>query len=114
MSEITIQEVQDFLLKNKFHLKPNQREVSFPVIKRIHTRLQKGKIFSPIKVSDDKIIDGHHRFICLSILGINIEEVAGGINLSFKNNFQWTEVRVVSDDYDSEEEIQYYFLKYDL
>lgn len=114
MPEITIQEVKDFLLKNNFPLKPNQKEVSFPVIKRIHTRLQKGKTFSPIKVSGDKIIEGHHRFICLTILGIDVEEIAGGNNLSTKSDFQWTEVSVVTKDYDSEEEIQAYIQKYDL
>jgi len=114
MPEITIQEVQDFLSKNNFYLKPSQKEVSFPVIKRIHTRLQKGKTFSPIKVCDDKIVDGHHRFICLAILGIDIEEVAGGGNISIKSDFQWTEISVVTNDYDSEEEILAYTQKYDL
>lgn len=113
MPEITIQEVQEFILKNNFPLQPNQIEVSFPVIKRIYERLQKGNTFSPIKITNDKIVDGHHRFICLSILEINIEKVSGGNNFSINNNFQWTEVNVVTNDYDSEEEIEEYRQKYD-
>lgn len=113
MPEITIQEVQEFLLSNNFQLKPNQKEVSFPVIKRIYKRLKKGKTFSPIKVSEGKIIDGHHRFICLIILGKNIEEVPGGNNISADIDFKWSEVKVVTDDYDSEEEIENYIKKYD-
>lgn len=114
MPEITIQEVREFLLRNNFLLQPNQKEVSFPVIKRIYSRLQKGNTFSPIKISNDKIVDGHHRFISLSILEMDIEKIPGGNNFSLTNDFHWTEVNVVTDDYDSEEEIEEYRQKYDL
>jgi hypothetical protein len=113
MSEITHNDVQFFLEKTSLDLFPGQNAISFPIIQRIHRRLLMGKRFDPIKVTSDGIIcDGHHRYICLSILGIEIETIAGGKSLSAYEEFKWGNIKLESNDYDSPEEIINYQKKY--
>lgn len=84
--------------------------ISFP-IQRIHRRLQHGKRFSSIKVHDNIITDGHHRYICLCLLDIEIEISKGGRNPS-SDGFEWKTVNVETADYDSEKDVQRYLELY--
>ena len=48
MIEITHEEVERFLIETEFDYEPGQIEISFPIIQRIHRRLQQGNSFSVI------------------------------------------------------------------
>ena len=113
MQEITYEQVQDFLIRTSFGFIPGQGEISFPVIQRIHRRLQNGHRFDPIKVTADSIIsDGHHRYVCLSILGIEIVTTKAGKNHS-QTTYQWDKICLETKDYDSPAKIKNFELKYD-
>lgn len=113
MNEITHKDVQIFLTESSLNLSPGQNKISFPIIQRIHRRLQMGNKFDPINVSADGIIcDGHHRYICLSILGFDIETTPGGKNLTASEEFQWQNMNLETDDYDTTDEINRYKIKY--
>lgn len=112
MQEVTYEQVQDFLMRTTFDYIPGQNEISFPVIQRIHRRLQKGLRFDPIKVTIDGIIsDGHHRYICLSILGIEIETIKAAKNHN-QATYQWNKICLEIKDYDSQDKIKEFELKY--
>lgn len=102
MIKITHIEVEKFLLETDFDHKPGQKKISFPVIQRIHRRLQQGNSFSAIKVRDGIIVDGHHRYISHKLLNLNPETVQGGTN-SEDVEYVWTEISLVPVDYDSDE-----------
>lgn len=113
MLEITHEQVQDFLIRNSFDFIPGQNEISFPIIQRIHRRLQNGLRFDPIKVTTDGIIsDGHHRYVCLSILGIEIETIKAAKNHN-QTTYQWDKICLEIKDYDSPDKIKEFKLKYD-
>ncbi len=112
MAKITKAEIENFLAQATFDLKPGQGAISFPIIERIHRRLQLGKRFSSIKVHEGIIIDGHHRYICMSILGLEIETSKGGKNPSAEG-FEWKKLNVEVTDYDTETDIQLYEELYD-
>lgn len=112
MQEITYEQVQDFLIRTSFSLMPGQGDVSFPIIQRIHRRLQNGYRFDPIKVTSDGIIsDGHHRYVCLTILGIEIETVKAGKNHN-QPTYHWDKIFLETKDYDSPAKIKEFELKY--
>ena len=113
MNEITHNDVQFFLKRTSLNLIPGQNEISFPIIQRIHRRLLLGKRFDPIKVTSDGIIcDGHHRYICLSILGIDIEIIPGGKSLTANEEYNWININLETADYDSQKDIIKYQEKY--
>lgn len=112
MAEITKAEIEDFLAQSNFEFKPGQGSISFPIIQRIHRRLQQGKRFSSIKVHEDIITDGHHRYICMSILGLEFETSKGGKNPS-ADGFEWKNLNVDVNDYDTEADIKRYEELYD-
>ena len=113
MQEITHKQVQDFLSSTSFGFTPNQEKISFPVLQRIHRRLQNGHRFNPIKVTIDGIIsDGHHRYVCLSILGIEIETVKAGKNHN-KSVYQWQNIFLDTIDYDGPANIKKFEYRYD-
>jgi hypothetical protein len=107
MIEITHLDVTSYIENTLFEYKPGQGAVSFPIIQRIHKRLQNGKRFSSIKVIDGIITDGHHRYICSCMLGIDFEITKGGKNPT-SEGFEWTSLKVVENDYDSVKDIERY------
>ncbi|MCP2025806.1 hypothetical protein L1276_000946 [Flavobacterium sp. HSC-32F16] len=112
MNEITYEEVQKFLLETEFDHMPGQIEISFPIIQRIHRRLQQGSSFSEIKLSGERIVDGHHRYICHQLLGMKSKTTIGGAN-SHKVEFVWGDVHLTDIDYDDEEARQRFEERYD-
>ncbi len=111
---ITLETVTKFLTDSSLNLEPSQDKVSFPILERIHRRLSNGKKFNPIKVVNGKISDGHHRFICLSILGIDVATIDGTENTTHKVSFKWSDMTLETIDYDTPEEIEAYAKEYDL
>jgi len=112
MIEITHEEVEKFLLEAEFDHLPCQGEISFPVLQRIHRRLQQGNSFSAIKVKDGRIIDGHHRYICHKLLDRNSETTLGGANSKYYE-YEWSQINLTHDDYDSEEDKLIFEERYD-
>jgi len=112
VEDLTIEAVRDYLQKNKLPLFAGQTEVSFPILSRIHRRLKEGKRFSPILVDEDLIVNGHHRYICLNILNIEIEQLVWTSSPSSKSTC-WTKIVVVENDWDTDEEKEIYRQRYD-
>lgn len=73
MHEFTYEEIKLFIETNSLKFNPGQNKISYPIIARISKRLQEGHRFGNIKVQNTIIIDGHHRFISLSLLNMNID-----------------------------------------
>ena len=112
MNEITIEYVKEFLSANALEFDPGQDKISFPILQRIHRRLQMEHVFDPIKVTDKGIIsDGHHRFVCLSILGSEVITNKAAANHN-QLLYDWPDVVIETDDYDSEEKKIAFEIKY--
>lgn len=112
MIEITFEEVEKFLLEAEFDYLPGQIEISFPIIQRIHRRLQQGNSFSAIKIRSGRIVDGHHRYICHKLLKLEAETTIGGGN-SIQVALVWNSVNLTRDDYDDEDSRQRFAERYD-
>jgi hypothetical protein len=111
--ELTYEDVQHFLNQTAFDFLPSQGYLSFPIIQRIHRRLQNGHRFDPIKVTSNGLIsDGHHRYVCLIILGITIDSSKAGKNHN-QLTYHWNKINLERKDYDSLEKIKKFELLYD-
>ena len=72
------------------------------------------RYFRPIKIANEKIIEGHHRYVCSEILIKKMEIIKGGINISMETNYSWSGVIVEENDWDSECDLKLYEKEYDL
>ncbi|RZJ71276.1 hypothetical protein [Flavobacterium sp.] len=113
MTEITFEEVKRFLQETEFDHQPGQIEISFPILQRIHRRLQQGNSFSAIKTRNGRIVDGHHRYICHKLLNIVPETNVGGAN-THQIEFEWKMINLTPDDYDDEDSAKRFVERYDI
>ena len=91
-----------------FDFRPTQEKLSVPLIYRIYKKMNAGlSNFDAIKIADNLIIDGHHRYIASKMAGSQIQ-----IFPSTKNHnqtiFEWKEIKLKMTEYDSETEIKYH------
>ncbi|KQO20603.1 hypothetical protein ASF10_16135 [Flavobacterium sp. Leaf82] len=112
MIEITYEEVKEFLLETEFSYQPGQIEISFPILKRIHRRLQQGNSFNAIKIISGRIVDGHHRYICHQLLDLIPETITGGANSS-QVKVTWKEINLTRVDYDDAHTRRLFAERYD-
>lgn len=112
VEDLTIETVRDYLQKNKLPLFASQKEVSFPILSRIHKRLKEGKQFGAILVDDNLIVNGHHRYVCLSILGLEVEQLVWTSNSS-SESICWTKIGVDEEDWDTDKKREIYRKRYD-
>ena len=112
MEELNIEEVKDYLQKTKLPLFASQNAVSFPILNRIHRRLKEGRRFSAIQVDQDLIVNGHHRYVCLCILGLEVEHSKWMRN-SNSEVICWSKIVVDEEDWDSDKQREVYRQRYD-
>ncbi|WP_341903669.1 hypothetical protein [Fluviicola taffensis] len=113
MREINFEQVKLFIETNPLKFNPSQKKISYPIIVRIHKRLQEGHNFSNIKVLNNTINDGHHRFISLSLLNMEICHDVSGENSTKQLEITWKDVELDSVDYDTEKQKEEFSKRYD-
>ena len=113
MQTVTYEQVKLFIQTNSLKFNPGQNKISYPIIHRIHKRLQEGHRFGNIKVHNNTINDGHHRFICLSLLNMDIDHDIAGENITKQAEITWKDVALDIEDYDTEKEKAEYTKRYD-
>ncbi len=84
---------------------PSQGSLCFPILERIIDKIKRGAKFSPIQVADNRIVNGHHRYICYSLLKLPIEQT------NWRQSYTempdgWYEVVVEMDDWDKQEDVE--------
>lgn len=105
MPNITLASIQGFLANAPLQLKPSQRSLCLPVLNRIIDKINRGAAFSPIQVVDDLIINGHHRYICYSLLNLPVETINWRKSAAHEAG-RWDEVTVDITDWDKPEDIE--------
>jgi len=113
MLEITYEQVKLFIETNSLKFNPSQHKISYPIIVRIHKRLQEGHRFNNIKVHNNTINDGHHRFISLSLLNMDVTHDVAGENTTKQAEIAWRNVKLDFEDYDTEQQKEEYSKRYD-
>ena len=103
---ITGKIIKNYLENNSLEFKSTHFRLSLPIINRIYKKMVNEVKFDDIKICDDVIIDGHHRFIASLFAKVEI-----GKSLSHKTSatieYEWKNVEFTEQEWDTQEHILY-------
>ncbi len=104
MERVTKEIIVEFIQKNKMELSSTHTKLCLPVINRIFKKMSAGIKFSGIKVKNNLICDGHHRYIASILSNFPLEIISGNIT-SATTAVDWESVTFEDDDWDTSAKI---------
>ncbi len=106
MENLTENYIQNYLLINKIEYKSTHYRLSLPIINRIYKKMINCIKFDDIKVCDNLIIDGHHRYISSIMAGIEIGK-SNTHKTSATQEYEWSTVDFTDIEWDTIDRINY-------
>jgi hypothetical protein len=106
LDKITAEFIRDFLKDKSGLLTSTHHKLSLPIINRIYQKMIHNIKFDEIKVCDNLIIDGHHRYLSSLIANYEIKCIPS-LKTSAIKEFLWIDVEFDQNDWDTESKIQY-------
>lgn len=106
MEQITSDYLKRFLKENKIELTSTHSRLSTPIIRRMCHKMDFGIKFGDIKVCDNLIIDGHHRYVSSLITNFGIARVPCH-KTSATQACDWHDVEFDDKDWDTDSRISY-------
>ena len=100
MQQITKEYEETILKDQKITLKSTQKKLCFPIINRIYKKMKSGIKFSAIKVDENLIIDGHHRYIASIMAEVPLELSPSNMT-SATTIIDWSQILLDSEDWDT-------------
>jgi hypothetical protein len=97
---ITKEYVESILKDQKITLKSTQKKLCFPIINRIYKKMKSGIKFSAIKVDENLIIDGHHRYIASIMAEFPLELIPSN-KTSATTIIEWSQILLDGEDWDT-------------
>jgi hypothetical protein len=104
MNEITKAFIHESLNDERLELSSTHKKLSIPIIYRIYKKMRVGIRFDDIKVCDDLIIDGHHRYVSSILAGKSLGRVKSS-KTSATRTWEWEDVNFVVEEWDTPEKI---------
>ena len=105
MKQVTKLAVTYLLGDNKLELKSTHGRLCLPIINRLYKKMSIGIKFSGIKVADNLIIDGHHRYLASLLTNYELERIPSNTT-SATVVTDWSLVEFVDEDWDTEAKIK--------
>jgi hypothetical protein len=96
--------ILEILSTTTLDLNSTQNKLSIPIINRIYKKMKYGLKFDAIKVYNNLIIDGHHRYISSVLANIELERVTSSKTIA-TIEYNWGDVEFVSEEWDTKEKI---------
>ncbi len=106
MENITAKFINDFIDKNEIPLIATQSRLCIPVIDRLCRKMEHGIKFDDIKICDNLVIDGHHRYLSSLIINFNIGQVHSH-QTSATKPIEWRFVTFDENDWDTPSKISH-------
>ena len=100
LEKITKEIIVEFISKNEIELSSTHTKLCLPVINRIFKKMSAGIKFSGIKVENNLICDGHHRYIASILANFPLERIPGSITSS-TITVHWESVTFEDEDWDT-------------
>lgn len=104
MEKITKEIIQKLIYQNEIALLSTQTKLCIPIINRIYKKMIAGIKFSGIKVEDNLICDGHHRYIASLLASFQLERFLG-TSTSATVAVNWESVSFEEEDWDTSAKI---------
>jgi len=96
--------IHKFIKENKIDLKSTHGKLCFPIINRIYQKMLVGIKFPSIKIDDNLIIDGHHRYLASLLANTDLETIPSN-KTSATIVYDWNEVVFDVNDWDTDAKI---------
>jgi hypothetical protein len=106
LENIDAEYIKRFVDKNDIAYMATQSKLCIPIINRLCQKMAYGIRFNDIKVCDNMVIDGHHRYISSLIVGFDIGKVSSNKTCGTKG-VEWPDIDFVEEDWDTSSKIQY-------
>lgn len=103
---ITAVYVRDFIKDNKIPYMATQPKLCIPIMNRMFHKMSNGIRFDDIKVCDNLIIDGHHRYLTSLIAGLDVSQILSH-KTSATRPIEWHIVELDNNDWDTPSKILY-------
>ena len=84
---------------------PTHSRLSLPIINRIYKKMRHGIKFDDIKVCDDYVIYGHHRYVASVLAGIDLIKNSCP-KTSATIEYAWMDVEFVNEEWDTDIKIK--------
>ena len=85
-------------------LESTHTRLSIPIIKRMYIKMKNDIDFDEIKVCDNLIMDGHHRYVSSMLVGKSLGRVKSS-KTSATRTTAWADVDYVEEEWDTPEKI---------
>lgn len=105
MESVTKETILEFIRKNEPELSSTHMKLCLPVINRIFKKMSAGIMFQGIKVENNLICDGHHRYIASLLANFPLERIPGSIT-SATTSVHWQSVIFEQEDWDTPAKIK--------
>ena len=76
-ANITKEIITEFIINNEFELRSTHRKLCVQIINRMYKKMCAGIKFSSIRVEDNLICDGHHRYLASLLSQCQLERIPG-------------------------------------
>ena len=106
MPNITIEFIKEFIASNAIPFTATQPRMCIPIISRMCQKMSVDIRFDDIKVCDDLIIDGHHRYLSALIMNYELYHIPTNAT-SATNKIEWYLVEFDEKDWDTHAKIEY-------
>ena len=106
LKEFSLDTVLKLLREGNAELKPTHEKLCYPIVARIYKKMSVGIRFSGIKVCEDMIIDGHHRYLASLLAGVSLEIIPSSSTSATKTT-TWNTIDLMEEDWDTEAKINH-------
>lgn len=106
MEKITSAYLIEFIKNTALPFQPSQNRLCLPIINRICRKMSGGLKFDHIKVYENLVLDGHHRYLSAQIQENKLGNVPSN-KTSATLEYNWADVLFDENDWDTPEKIQY-------
>lgn len=106
MQKITSEFIKSFIKSNSIPFIPTQSKLCVPVIFRMCQKMKNSIRFYEIKVCDNLIIEGHHRYLSSLIMKFKLGMVSS-LSTSATKATTWDLMELVEEDWDTPAKIAY-------
>jgi hypothetical protein len=100
LEKITKEIIVEFISKNEIELSSTHTKLCIPVINRIYKKMTAGIKFFGIKVEENLICDGHHRYLASILANFPLERIPGN-KTSATTPIGWESVVFEEEDWDT-------------
>ena len=100
MKEIKVEFIKELIKKVEIPFIPTQTKLCIPIIIRLCQKMAHGIKFDDIKVCENLIIDGHHRYLSALMMNFKLGKVEGNIT-SATLPVAWDKVEFDEQDWDT-------------